>query len=182
MNRACVFLATLLGSTAAEAREGSPGEHHGAHHADHPNLVGMRVGHLSVFEGEGRELIYLPGLLVGVSYERVIFHDWLEVELSVPVATFGDEEPLLVMPIDLHFKLPFHPAPHVSPYVALGPAVDVKLRPERDVFFGGAVAVGTYLWSSDQVGVDFEVDYNVVQEGETIVHELLFAMGPVARF
>jgi hypothetical protein len=180
MYRGCsIVLAALLASTSAEAR---PDAHHGAHHADHPNLVGMRAGYLTIFEGEGRALRALPGLLVGLSYERVILHDWLEVELSVPFATFGFEEPLLVMPMDLHFKIPFHPAPHVSPYVAFGPAVDVKLRPERDVFFGASSAVGTYVWSADQLGVDVEVDYNVVQEGEIIVHELLLAMGPVFRF
>ena len=41
--------------------------------------------------------------------------------------------------------------------------------------------MGAYLWSSARFGVDVEVDYNVIAE-ETLVHELLFAVGPVHRF
>ncbi|MEM9691007.1 MAG: hypothetical protein AAGA56_00545 [Myxococcota bacterium] len=173
-----------VGMTASPAhgREAeTPEAHLGQHHEDHPNLIGSRVGLWGVAEREHGETVYRPGFFVGLSYERVILHDWLEVEVSVPLATLEAEEPELIMPMDLHFKLPFHPDPSLSPYLAAGPALDLILRPDLEVFPGISFAVGTYWWITDRIGFDFEVDYNLVFEDE-LVHELLFATGPVYRF
>jgi len=170
--------ALVAGTPLTEVQE----EHPGHHHAARPNLVGARVGFLSVLADKG-ELEYLPGLLIGVSYERTVIHEWLEIEASIPVAVlFDGAQRLVALPIDLHFKKPFHPSPKVSPYVALGPAFDVLVAPELKVFFGGSLAVGTYVWPTPRVGIDIELDYNVVAEDRTAVHELLLAAGPVLRF
>lgn len=157
-------------------------EHPGHHHAAHPNLVGARVGFLSVLEDD-EGVAYIPGILVGLSYERTLVHEWLEVELSVPVAVlWGPDHTLVALPMDLHFKKPFHPSPRWSPYVALGPAFDLLVAPDTRIFFGASVAVGTYVWPTRRVGVDVEVDYNVISERGRPVHELLLAAGPVIRF
>jgi hypothetical protein len=172
------LLAQPVLAQAAHAEHRAP--HPGEHHATYPNLIGLRAGYLSVLEPEDGEVEYISGLLIGVSYERVILHEWLEIEVSLPLVVLAAESPTLVMPMDLHLKLPFHPAPSWSPYLATGPAVDVRLDPRPDTFFGASFAVGTYLWSSLRRGIDIEVDYNLVRE-EGFVHELLIAVGPVYR-
>ena len=79
----------------------------------------------SVFEREDEELNVTPGLYVGLSYERVVVHNYLEIEISVPLAVLAEGEGQLSMPVDLHFKLPFHPSPDVSPYLVC------RSRPRR---------------------------------------------------
>ena len=156
-------------------------DHPGHHHAEYPNLIGVRAGLLSIFATPEAELEYRPAFFVGLSYERTLIHNWLELEISVPVALIFEAQTKVALPIDLHFKKPFHPSPRVSPYIALGPAFDFEVHPDARVFFGGSVAVGTYVWPSRRVGVDIEVDYNIVAEEGRPVHELLFAVGPVFR-
>ena len=173
----CLLPATVQASPLSEVHEDHPGHHH----AVYPNLLGAKVGFLSVFEDD-EGTAYIPGFLGGVSYERTVVHEWLEIEVSVPVAVlFASDKTLVAFPIDLHFKKPFHPSPRVSPYVALGPAFDVLVAPEARIYFGGSVAVGTYVWATRRVGIDIELDYNVVAERGRPVHELLLAVGPVFR-
>jgi len=182
---ALAVTATPWGHNAAAApgalskvEEGHPGHHHAAF----PNLVGLRVGFVSLVESPQGGAEYSPGVLVGVSYERTLVHEWLELELTAPVAVAFAEERVVALPIDLHFKKPFHPSPHVSPYLAAGPAFDVQLRPQAAVLFGASVAIGTYVWPTRRVGIDIEVDYNVVAERGKAVHEFVVAAGPVVRF
>jgi hypothetical protein len=176
----------LLGSGAAAAdttnTEGQVEPHDGQHHATYPNLFGLRVGYLSVIERRAAVTEYTPGLLAGASYERTLIHGWLEIEASVPVAVILTSDTIVALPIDAHLKIPFHPSPAWSPYVAAGPAMDVQVEPDTDVFFGASFAIGTYVWASDQVGIDVEVDYNIVVEDGEPVHEILVAVGPVVRF
>ncbi len=156
-------------------------EHPGHRHAAHPNLLGFRVGYLSVWGEKDGELEQASAFLAGVSYERTVIHEWLEIEVSVPLAVIFEEETILALPMDLHFKKPFHPVPQISPYLALGPAVDVEVSPQTRAFFGGSFAVGTYVWPSTRVGLDLEVDYNVVAVDGRPAHEFLVAIGPVLR-
>ncbi|MEM6295477.1 MAG: hypothetical protein AAGA54_29655 [Myxococcota bacterium] len=182
---ATLVFGTLLLSDPPESAEGDgegEGTHPGQHHADHPNVVGLRIGYLGVIEPGSEETETRSALFIGLSYERTVIHEWLEVELSTPVAISFDDDPLLSFPIDVHLKKPFHPAPWVSPYVAVGPTFDVTIRPETAVFFGGSFAVGTYIWPSSRVGIDVELDYNIVAEDGRAIHEVLFAAGPVLRF
>lgn len=159
--------------------------HPGHHHAEYPNLLGVRVGYLSILtpsEGEGEGGVELrPAVFAGLSYERTLIHEWLELEVSVPLAVVFAEDTELALPMDLHLKKPFHPSPRVSPYLALGPTVDLTVTPELRAAFGASFAVGTYLWPTPRVGVDVELDYNLVAEAGRPVHELLFAVGPVFR-
>ena len=183
---ATLFMA-LQASSPARAAEHEPEaqnleNHPGRHHAEHPNVLGVRVGFLSRLEPEDRQLTYEPGAFFGLSYERTLIHEWLEFEVSAPVAVLFGEQTGLALPIDVHLKKPFHPVGWASPYLAVGPTFDVNLRPERAVYFGASFAAGTYLWPTPRIGVDIEFDYNIVAEDGRAVHELLLATGPVFRF
>ncbi len=186
---ALLALALLGREAEAGAPEHAPGDEHGSesdhpgqHHADHPWLVGVKLGFLSILEPREEALAvdYLPAALIGVFVERTLVHEWLELELSVPIGVGLPHEPALFVPIDLHFKKPFHPSPRWSPYLAIGPILDLLIRPELEVFGGLSFALGTYLWFSRRVGLDLELDYNIVFESAP-VHELLFAVGPAFR-
>lgn len=172
-----LWLFVVFTSAPALAQEEEPRA--GQLHEELPNLVGVRVGYLAVVEPEES----VGSLLfVGLSYERTIIHELLEVELSVPLAFSIDERDELTMPVDLHFKFPIHVSETVSPYVAVGPSMDIIIEPETEVLFGASFAVGTYLYFSDRWGIDIEVDYNLLIDDGEPVHELLVATGPVLRF
>jgi hypothetical protein len=47
---------------------------------------------------------------------------------------------------------------------------------------GISVAAGSYVWFSDQVGMDVELDVNGFFERGTVLPECLLAAGPVLRF
>lgn len=160
-----------------------PPDHPGRHHAYHPWLFGTKAGPLTVVAPEtaDRERETFVAGVAGVFLERTLIHSWLEIEVSVPIAVGSGEKAPLFVPLDLHLKKPFHPSPRASPYVAVGPTMDILIRPERRVFAGVSLAAGTYVWFSERIGMDLEVDYNVVVEGGAPVHELLFALGPVVR-
>lgn len=161
-------------------------DHPGRNHAEFPWLVGAKVGYLSIIEpAEGPEdsqaLVYTPAVVVGLFFERTLIHSWLEIELSVPVGFELASDPKVFLPIDFHFKKPFHPSPRVSPYIGVGPTMDLVLRPEVEVFGGLSTTVGSYVWLSPRVGLDIEVDYNLVFERTELVHEVLVSIGPAFR-
>lgn len=154
------------------------------HHPTTRNLLGVRIGYLHAAFNRDGSLVRIPGILAGLSYERTLIPRWLEIEISAPVAVLLEEEHTIVaVPIDVHFKKPFHLSPRVTPYVGIGPALDIEVAPEVKVFYGGSLAVGGYVWFNDSVGLDVEADYNlVVKDDRTLGQELFLAAGPVVRF
>ena len=172
----------LFAAWGATASANDAMAHRSHRHAEYPNLVGFRVGYLGLSEPFEGEREFASFVFFGLSYERTVIHEWLEIEVSVPLAVGLSNADAATMPMDLHFKIPFHPSPFWSPYVAVGPSVDVVLKPETEVFFGVSFAIGTYLWLSPQAGIDIEVDYNVLFNGGEQIREFLFAIGPVYRF
>lgn len=181
----CVWLAL-----ATEAAAHEPTSLHSEHDAEaehHPatrNLLGVRIGYLHAAVNRDGHLIRIPGLLAGLSYERTLIPRWLEIEISAPVAVLLEEEHTIVaVPIDVHFKKPFHVSRRLTPYVGIGPALDIEVAPDVKVFYGGSLAVGGYIWFNDSVGLDVEADYNlVVKTDRTLGQELFLAAGPVVRF
>lgn len=178
----------LVVCTEANAHEPTPvhteADADAEHHPSTRNLIGARIGYLHAAVNRDGALVRIPGFLAGLSYERTLVPRWLEVEISVPVAVLLEEEHTVVaIPIDVHFKKPFHLTRRVTPYVGIGPALDVEVAPEVKVFYGGSLAVGGYVWFSDSVGLDVEADYNlVVKTDRTLGQELFLAAGPVVRF
>ncbi len=188
MNRSLVLallaLPCLWPATAAAEmpnREDVSEDHPGHRHAMHPNLVGAKFGYISLFapshEGEGYE--HLPLGYAGLFYERVFIHNWLEVELTVAMAAGAEE---IGLPVDLYFKKPFHPSSRVTLYVGAGPHLDVLVRPELLVLGGACVTAGSYIWFSERWGMDIDLDYAVAANGRRVFHDVLFAVGPTARF
>lgn len=70
----------------------------------------------------------------------------------------------------------------MDPYLAAGVAVDLQFAQRVKVLPGISVAAGSYVWFSDQVGMDVELDVNGFFERGTVLPECLLAAGPVLRF
>lgn len=155
-------------------------DHPGHRHALHPNLIGAKFGYISLFapshEG-GYE--HLPLGYAGLFYERSVIHNWLEIELTVAGAAGAEE---IGIPIDIYFKKPFHPSPRITPYIGLGPHLDMLLKPERRLLVGGCVTVGSYIWFSMRWGMDIDLDYAFATNRGDVFHDVLLAVGPTARF
>ncbi|MEX1367940.1 MAG: hypothetical protein AB1Z98_32725 [Nannocystaceae bacterium] len=179
-----VLLAAVSWPAVASARvlheDEVPMDHPGRRHAMHPNLMGSKLGYVSLFapsaEG-GYE--HVPLGYAGLFYERSIVHEWLEIELTVAAAA-GTEE--LALPVDLYFKKPFHPSSRFTLYVGAGPHLDLLVRPERRLLVGACVTAGTYIWFSERWGMDVDLDYAVAAGGGQVFHDVLVATGPTVRF
>ncbi len=156
-----------------------PDEHPGRRHAEYPNLVGAKLGYLSLWEPEPEGTRYVPAGFVGVFAERAVVHNWLEVELTAGVGFTADK---LSIPIDLHFKKPFHPTHWLAPYVGVGPLLAVVLEPRARLWWGATTTVGAYVWLGERIGLDVELDYNIAVFRRAVGHDLLVAVGPVGRF
>jgi hypothetical protein len=149
----------------------------GGHHREHPSLVGAKYGQrLRWGDEEGVGVTTVVGPLV----ERVIVHRRLELELEVPISIGHRGE--LVVPIGLHFKRPFHPSPRWSPYIGLGPTVELGIRPRRRVAVGISTVAGSYLWLSPRLGFDVDIAFDVALERGSSTLALAVAVGPVWRF
>lgn len=150
----------------------------GSHHREHPGLVGAKYGQRVMLAAPGspREV----ATVVGPFFERVVVHRWLELEVDLPLAITQDGA--LALPLDLHFKKPFHPSRHWSPYVGLGPTVEITLRPVRSVAVGLSIVTGTYLWVSPRIGFDIDVAYELVPYRKSLRSGLTVGAGPVWRF
>jgi len=179
---AAIAIAIVIAASVSPAKADSGSS--SSHHKERPNLVGLRVGYLGVSEAAAAdEREFLSFVFVGVSYERTLIHERLEAEVSVPVALPTGDEGNTTMPIDLHFKVPFHPIESLSPYVAAGPSLELVFADaQTEALFGLSFAAGTYCWFTPRVGVDVEVDYNLVFRDGEQDHEILVAVGPVLRF
>jgi hypothetical protein len=87
-----------------------------AHHAEYPNLVGLRAGYVGLTEAdEQKEYAFRSAVYLGVSCERVLIHEVLEAEVAVPVVVSSAPHGGLSMPIDVHLKVPFHPIRQWTP-------------------------------------------------------------------
>jgi hypothetical protein len=149
-------------------------------HREYPKLLGLHFGLVTTDQYETHE--FHRFFAIGINYERSIVPELLEAELSVPVAVSPQDGGRVALPVDLHFKIPFHPSQRLSPYLAAGPAFDFDLAPETGVLWGGSLAGGTYLWLEERAGLDIEADANLVFEGKERVFEVLLAVGPAVRF
>lgn len=179
-------LAGLAASARARAevpsRQEVSEEHPGHRHAEHPNLVGTKLGYVAFFARGPDEVAgyqHQPNFYGGLFYERSVIHEWLEIELAVGT-TAGPEE--VSLPIDLYFKKPFHPSPRATNYVGAGPVVAMIFRPERRLLVGGNLTFGAYLWFSERWGLDLDLDLAAAATRGEVVFDVLVATGPTLRF
>lgn len=176
----CVSLGPAVAAAAEMPdREDVSEDHPGHRHALHPNLIGSKFGYISLFTPKEGRYEHIPLGYASLFYERSVIHNWLEIELTVGAAAGAEE---LAMPVDLYFKKPFHPSPRVTPYIGAGPHIDVVFRPERLFLAGACVTLGSYIWFSKRWGMDIDLDYAVAANREMVVHDVLLAIGPTARF
>ncbi len=165
--------------------DGAEDEEH-RHEADR-NLLGIKVGSVLVVEPEGGPdggPHSFPAWTAALFYERSLVHNWLELELATPVGVgMTADETHVFLPLNFHLKKPFHPTPSLSPYVGVGPMMDLYLAPEVRVAFGGSLSVGTFIWPPrSPIGIDLDVEYDLVAVEGKAAHEVMLAMGPIWRF
>ncbi len=186
-------LAALIAAPAhAESREGvgveapmptRAGEHtHGGQTKQHTqNLVGAKaLTALAVTRGhDGEAAGATPHYGVSVYYERELVADWLELELNVATLTAPEG---LHLPVDLLFKKPFHVSRHVTPYLAVGPALEARFEAARSIAGGVTAATGVYIWFTRYFGIDLEIDYTLLKTGEGLEHVPALGFGPAAHF
>lgn len=159
-------------------------EGEGHRHEKDRNLLGLKVGSVLVVEphGDGRQSF--PAWVFAPFYERSILHDWLELEVSTPIGVgMTTEETHVFLPLSVHLKKPFHPTPSLSPYVGVGPMVDLYLAPDVSAAYGASFSVGTFVWPPrSPIGIDLDVEYDLVAMKGRAAHEFMVAMGPIWRF
>lgn len=171
-----LFALLTLGGVAfgAESIHASP-------HLEHTSwLLGAKLVHFNAWNpGHGDEPNETAGGFGGgVMVERTVIEGWLEVELSV-AAVSTDEG--TAVPIDVLFKKSFELG-RFNPYVGVGPSISIDIADgEAHAAAGGAIAAGTYVWFSDHVGLDVDIDYALVSN-HGVAQELAFSLGPVIRF
>lgn len=149
----------------------------GMHHREHPNLVGAKYGQR--LRIDGREAVEVT-TVIGPLVERVLVHRRLELEIEAPI--FVGHRGELGVPIDLHFKRPFHPSPWWSPYVGVGPTVELEIRPRRRFAYGVSAVAGTYVWLSPRFGFDVDIAFDVAFDRTSPAFALVVGAGPVWRF
>lgn len=149
----------------------------GGHHREYPSLVGVKYGQRVLLRGAVPTEV---ATVIGPFFERVLVHRWLELELDLPLVVGHDGS--LALPLDLHLKKPFHPSRWWSPYLGVGPTLELGLRPERGVALGISVVAGAYVWVSPRLGFDVDVSYDVVAVRRRPVSGFLVGLGPVWRF
>ena len=177
----CCLVITLLGFTsdAFGNEHDSHDEHkmHSSHHEEEMNWVfGVKGVQLNTFSNHGENA---SGAGVGVLIERSVIPRWLEIELSTSTVFIDDHT---IIPMDLLLKKPFHFTENFSPYLAVGPTIAFNVTKKKtEIGIGAAFIVGTYIWFSQYIGLDVEVDYAILEENG-LVHELTFAAGPLLRF
>ncbi len=142
-------------------------EHHGEHadghsHSEHSDghrfFLGAKASYMTQF-AHGH-VNHLAG--GGVFFEVLAIPNWLEIELFGRVMGGGD---LMMFPIDLVLKKPFHINETVHPFIGIGATVVPTIIDDKtEVFFGGLVAVGSYFWLTQTVGIVAELNYNLVYE------------------
>lgn len=155
---------------------------YGGEHKEHTaNLLGAKGLALTTItparETTGPTAV--PHFGASLFYERELVTGWLELELNVALVSAPGG---LAIPIDLLFKKPFHASRHVTPYVGLGPALEVEVLEDTEVFGGVTAATGLYIWVSRFVGFDIELDYTARFSAEGMAHGVGGGVGPVVHF
>ncbi|MGB1016197.1 MAG: hypothetical protein ACPG4T_18825 [Nannocystaceae bacterium] len=157
---------------------------HGGHHKAHTwSLIGARFAVITVVgppgsRADGGRLVSVhPGITA--SYELQVIPNWLEIELAAGVLAYPEGA---LFPIDLLFKKPFHIHHKFTPYIAVGPSLEVILAASREVLPGVGGRVGAYIWLTKHFGFDIEAGYNSVFEPVGVAHDIIGEIGPVVHF
>ncbi len=162
---------------------------HGGHHKAHTrNLFGAKALVVTSWaitgadetgaHGESPEWAE-SGLGVSIFYERELVANWLEIE---PNLALIDGPVGMQVAIDLLLKKPFHIGRRLTPYLSLGPALELFPKNEHSPLFGITGGVGVYVWPGRDFGLDIEIDYTAHFVRPGIEHVTTFGIGPVVHF
>jgi len=116
---------------------------------------------------------------VSIFYERELVPKWLEVELNVGLI---DGAAGMQIPIDILLKKPFHLSRRLTPYIGLGPSIELFARGDRPPLPGVTGGIGVYLWLSRDFGLDLEIDYTAHFLSPGLEHVNTLGLGPVLHF
>ncbi len=162
---------------------------HGGHHKAHTrNLFGAKAllatSWATTGAAEGGAHGDAPewaesGLGVSVFYERELVANWLEIEPNIGLI---DGPVGLQVAFDLLLKKPFHIGRRVTPYVSLGPALELFLNREHSPLLGVTGGFGVYVWLGRDFGLDLEFEYTAHFVRPGIEHVTIFGIGPVMHF
>jgi hypothetical protein len=192
---ALVSVTLLLAAATASAEDGTHeiGTHEtGTHDAAYSNTIGVKAVNLNAVhdaepaEGEEHaveeaetETEISPHFGVALFYERAILHHLVELELNGMFVNLDDG---FTVPVEGVVKLVLGDSQGtVVPFIGVGPGVQFVRAEHNETFFQVVAVAGAYVWFTDQVGLDIELDYGMVFE-EHIVHEFGPSIGPVFRF
>ncbi|MEZ4449250.1 MAG: hypothetical protein R3B09_07200 [Nannocystaceae bacterium] len=162
----------------------------GDHKVHTRNLVGFKFYNVNIFQvGERDEvgepipgsaaLTIYPMFGAGLFYERELIRNWLEIEINVLVLADARAK---IVPFELYLKKPFHVHRRLTPYVGVGPTLDLLFEERRPFpFFGLGAVVGAYFWATKSLGFDVDLGYTLVFE-ERPAHDLNLGFGPVLHF
>lgn len=174
-------LLALLGLLAAGGAAARAETIHASPHLEHTDwILGAKVVQFNAWNpGHDEEPNQtVTGVGGGLIVERTLIEGWLEIELSASGVATGEG---VAVPIDVLFKKSFEFG-SLNPYFGLGPSISIDVADgEAQASAGCAFAVGTYIWFSDHVGVDVDLDYAVVSN-HGAAQELALSVGPVLRF
>ena len=159
----------------------------GQHKAHTHNLFGAKAllvtswaitGAGDVAPGESPEWAESgPG--VSIFYERELIAHWLEIEPNIALI---DGSAGMQVAIDLLFKKPFHISRRLTPYLSLGPALELFAKKEHSPLLGLTGGLGLYLWLGRDFGLDLEIDYTLHFLRPGLEHVTTLGIGPVVHF
>jgi len=144
-------------------------------------VIGVKAAQVTAFEpGHGEkhnETVAAFG--GGIFVERTIAPWGIDLGLSAVAAA---DHQRTIAPIDLLVKKAWEPGSHWTAYVGAGPTVSIDVEEHgTHAYPGGSVVGGIYVWLSDAVGLDLEIDYALLAE-HGVAQELQVAVGPMVRF
>jgi len=179
----------------AQSRSADPPAHVAAAAPSYKNSFGLKAAYMHLFEqpreshdpeaGEAPSSEDLGGFIL--SYERVLYRQWLSLALSKP-CYFGPNRFDSPFEILLKFQNRFG---RVEPFVGVGPTWNVryfdKTREKIEgtnsaLSFGLAFAGGFVVWLDNRWGLELEVSYNWIAIGPIVNHEIGTALGPTFAF
>jgi hypothetical protein len=154
---------------------------HASPHLEHTTwILGAKLVQFNAWNpGDGESPNQtVTGVGGGLLIERTVVEGWLEVELSASGVVTGEG---VAVPIDVLLKKSFEFG-RLNPYLGLGPSISIDIVDgEAEVSPGCAFAVGSYIWITDHVGMDIDLDYALVSN-HGVAQELTVSLGPVVRF
>jgi len=145
-------------------------------------IFGAKAMAVNAFQAREEEE-YSFGVGLGAFYEFPVLENRLQLELAGnAIWMVSGSERGVELPLDVRFKLSYEVGDAATFYVGAGPVIQLEVLDHAFSLEGGVSAVvGTYLWFSDDWGLDVEIDYDFFYPDRRPKHEVVPALGIVYR-